>query len=58
MNDVDDVKSAAGEMVNGLRRLLQIRNGGSTTHTFLRDTMAPLVTADTATYQSLLADLT
>lgn len=56
-NDIDDVKSAAGMIVNGLRTLLQIRNGGSSTHPFLRDTMAPLVTADTTTYTRLLADL-
>lgn len=57
-NDVDDVKSAAGPIVNGLRSLLQIKNGGSSTHPFLRDTMAPLISADTKTYARLLDDLT
>lgn len=56
--DADDVKSAAGLIVNGLRSLLQIKGGGSSTHPFLRDTMAPLITADTATYGKLSADLT
>lgn len=56
-NDADDVKSAAGIIVNGLRSLLQITNGGSSTHPFLRDTMAPLITADTKTYARLSADL-
>lgn len=56
-NDIDDVKSASGGIVNALRALLQIRNGGSATHPFLRDTMAPLMTPDTATYVRLSTDL-
>jgi len=56
-NDIDDIKSAAGQIVNDLRTLLGIRGGGSSTHAFLRDTMAPLVTADTAVYAQLAADL-
>ncbi|CAE6781046.1 AAA family ATPase [Xanthomonas arboricola] len=56
-NDIDDVKSAAGMIVNGLRTLLQIKNGGSSTHPFLRDTMAPLITVGTTTYARLAADL-
>ena len=55
--DRDDIKSAAGLIVNSLRSLLQIRNGGSSTHPFLRDTMAPLITCDTLSYQNLIRDL-
>lgn len=55
--DANDIKSAAGFIVNDLRTLLQIQNGGSSTHPFLRDTIAPLVTWETGTYARLAADL-
>ena len=36
-----------------LRKILELKNSGSTTTAFLRDTMAPLITEDTNTYKAL-----
>jgi predicted ATPase len=55
--DKDNIKLVAGLIVEYLRRLLQIRNGGNATPAFLRDTMAPLITHDTSTYRILIRDL-
>lgn len=55
--DKDNIKSVAGLIVEYLRRLLQIKSGGSATHAFLRDTMAPLITCDTSAYSTLNRDL-
>lgn len=52
-NPNDDIKSAAGEIYNGLKKTLRLTGCGNKTHTFLRDTMAPLVTEDTNIYQLL-----
>lgn len=52
-NPADDVKSAAGEIYNGLKKTLQLTACGNKSHTFLRDTMAPLVTEDTNIYKML-----
>ena len=49
----DDLKSAAGEVYTGLKRVLGLQRCGNSTDTFLRDTLAPLVTAPMATYQEL-----
>jgi predicted ATPase len=54
-NAGDDLKSAAGEIYTGLKRLLALQRGGNSTDTFLRDTLAPLVAAPMATYQALKA---
>ena len=55
--DVTDIKSAAGEMIDGIRRRLSLRNAGNRTSSFLRDTIAPLITPDTTVYQQLKADI-
>jgi predicted ATPase len=55
--DKDNIKSVASLICECLRRLLQIRGGGSATHAFLRDTMAPLITSETLTYSELSRDL-
>ena len=55
--DASDIKSAAGEMIDGLRRRLSLRNAGNRTSSFLRDTIAPLITPDTTVYQQLKADI-
>ena len=55
--DVTDIKSAAGEMIDGIRRRLSLRNAGNTTSAFLRDTMAPLITPDIMVYQQLKTDI-
>lgn len=52
-NPPDDIKSASGEIYVGLKRLLGLTGCGNKTHTFLRDTMAPLVTEDTNVYKLL-----
>lgn len=52
-NPVDDVKSASGAMYNDLKRILQLTRCGNNTYSFLRDTIAPLVTPDTAAYKEL-----
>ena len=52
-NPNDDLKSAAGEIYNGLKRLLELQRPGDNTETFMRDTLAPLVVPGTATYEQL-----
>ncbi len=54
-NAGDDLKSAAGEIYTGLKRVLGLQRCGNSTDTFLRDTLAPLVAAPMATYQELKA---
>lgn len=56
-NQPDDIKSAAGEIINSIKQNLQLTQCGSKTHTFLRDTMAHLVTQDTETYKILELDI-
>ncbi len=56
-NAPDDIKSAAGEIYNKLKSLLALTRCGNDTEAFLRDTMAPLVTPDTGTYQTLKTDI-
>ena len=52
-NPNDDLKSAAGEIYKGLKRLLELQRPGDNTETFMRDTLAPLVVPGTATYEQL-----
>lgn len=52
-NSNDDVKSAAGDIYNGLKQILGLTACGNKTHTFLRDTIAPLITEDTQVYKDL-----
>lgn len=54
-NQVDDLKSAAGEIYTGLKRLLGIQRCGNTTDAFMRDTLAPLIVPPMATYSNLKA---
>lgn len=49
-NPIDDVKSASGEIYTGLKKILQLTQCGNDTHSFLRDTMAPLLTSDMPLY--------
>lgn len=55
-NPPDDVKSAAGEIYNAAKRLLQLTQAGSNYRSFLRDTVAPLVPG-TSVYEQLRTDL-
>jgi hypothetical protein len=52
-NPSDDIKSASGEIYIGLKRTLNLRQCGNDTHSFLRDTIAQLITPDMAIYQEL-----
>jgi predicted ATPase len=56
-NAQDDLKSARGQIYNGLKTLLALTQCGSSADVFLRDTMAPLITPDTRTYQCLKSDI-
>lgn len=56
-NEDTDIKSAAGEMVVGIKRQLGLRNCGNTTVTFLRDTIAPLITPDMGVYKQLNSEI-
>ena len=50
-NAVDDVKSASGQIYNSLKRILQLTQCGNTADAFMKDTMADLITPDTAVYK-------
>nr|MBP3281236.1 AAA family ATPase [Treponema sp.] len=52
-NPSDDVKSASGEIYTNLKRILQLTRCGNDTHSFLRDTMAPLLTSDMTLYAEI-----
>ena len=56
-NPPDDLKSAAGEIYNGLKALLQLRQHGNDKDAFMRYTMAPLIVPGTETYRKLKADI-
>ena len=49
----DDVKSASGPIMVELKRILGLTRCGNTTESFLRDTIAPLITPDTTVYKEL-----
>lgn len=52
-NPQDDMKSAAGEIYIGLRKLLGLQRCGNDTNTFMRDTLAGLITPQLDTYRAL-----
>ena len=52
-NAPDDVKSAAGDMYIGLKRLLGLQQPGNNTDAFMRDTLAPLVVPGMQSYETL-----
>ena len=52
-NPTDDIKSAAGQFYTETKKLLSLTQCGNDTESFLRDTMAPLVTSDTKVYNEL-----
>lgn len=52
-NPSDDIKSASGDIYNGLKRILNLTQCGNNAHSFLRDTMAPLLTPDMDLYTEL-----
>jgi predicted ATPase len=52
-NPPDDLKSAAGEIFNGTRQILQLVGRGNDHRTFARSTLAPLVRSGTPVYDEL-----
>jgi predicted ATPase len=54
---VDDYKAAAGETYVALKRELGLKQSGNDTHEFMRETLAPLVTPDTAAFKDLYRDI-
>ena len=56
-NPKDDIKSASGDIYTNLKKLLELTQCGNNTNTFLRDTMAPLITPDTKVYSELKKEI-
>lgn len=56
-HDESDIKAASPRMIDGLRKRLALRNSGSFPSAFLRDTIAPLITADMVVYRELKHDI-
>ncbi len=54
---VDDVKSSSGQIYVQSKQILGLTQVGNTAETFMRDTLAPLITPETATYASLKHDI-
>ena len=52
-NPSDDLKSAAGDIYNGLKQILDLTQSGSNATTFMRDTLAPLIQPGMDTYEEL-----
>ncbi len=52
-NPRDDIKSASGEIYTSLKRILELSKCGNNTCSFLRDSIAPLITEETEIYKIL-----
>ena len=52
-NRPDDLKSAAGEIYNGLKQMLSLEQPGNNKEAFMRDTLAPLIQPGMDTYKEL-----
>lgn len=52
-NPSDDLKSARGEIYNALKTILNLTQCGNTADSFIRDTMAPLLTLEMDIYKEL-----
>jgi AAA15 family ATPase/GTPase len=52
-NPSDDIKSASGDIFNELKRILKLTQCGNNTCSFLRDSLAPLITEDMPIYQEI-----
>jgi predicted ATPase len=53
----DDIKAASCEIYNALKRVLKLSQCGNNADSFMRDTMAPLITPDTEVYKQLEKDI-
>lgn len=56
-NASDDYKSARGDIYNSLKRRLQLTRCGNNADTFIRDTLAPLISPDMDVYKKLEAEI-
>lgn len=54
-NASDDLKSAAGDIYTNLKVLFGLQRAGNNTDAFMRDTLAPLIVPNMATYTKLKA---
>lgn len=52
-NPADDIKSASGNIFTEIKRILGLTQCGNNKCAFVRDTMTPLLTEETAVYQEL-----
>lgn len=52
-NPTDDVKSASGKIFTELKRILALTQCGNNKCAFIRDTMTPLITEETALYKEI-----
>lgn len=52
-NPEDDVKSASGTIFTELKRILALTQCGNNKCAFIRDTMTPLITEETALYKEI-----
>lgn len=50
---VDDFKAVSGQLYVEVKKLLDLRQRGNTADTFMRDTLAPLITPETKVYREL-----
>ena len=53
----DDLKPASGEIYLACKNMLDLANPGNNVKTFMRDTLAPLVTENTQAYRDLKQDI-
>lgn len=53
----DDIKSASGELYNLIKGIIDIPRAGNNVNTFMRDTLAPLITEETTIYKILEKDI-
>ena len=57
-NPPDDLKRASGQIFNACKSILSLPTGyGNNARTFMRDTLAPLITASMIVYQDLKHDI-
>jgi predicted ATPase len=52
-NPIDDIKSASGEIIVELKKILPLSRSGNNTSSFLKDTIAPLITEETEVFRQL-----
>lgn len=56
-NPVDDLKSARGKLYESMKRVLNLTQCGNNSDSFIRDTLAPLITPEMEVYKKLEAEI-